>query len=173
MPSQMPRHLFRNFDVYLDVNRVNLIGQASKLKLPELKMKTEEMRNAGMHFPIKVNLGYDKSVATLSMPGLDPLVMGLFGLAIGKETLLMATSAFADEDGTHHSGVFTGWGICTGHKIDDFEAGGKKLENSWEWAFRRWKWEYDGAEIISFDPFEIRINGVSQTREIDRALLRI
>lgn len=172
MPSQLPRHLFRNFDVYLDLNKVNLIGQASKLKLPEPKEKVEEMRNSGMHFPIEIAMGYEKMDATLSMPGLDPAVLSMFGLSIGKNTFLLATAAFADEDGTYHSGVFSGWGRCKGVKFDEFEAGNKKLENGFEWTFLRWKWEYDGAEIISMDPFDVRVGGVSQTEPINRALLR-
>jgi uncharacterized protein len=168
-----PRNLQKNFDVYLGTDGINLIGQASKLRIPQIKGKVEDLRNSGMHFPIETRNGYDKMDAELHMPGLDPVMMAMFGIEIGKVDLLMATAAFVDEQtGDTHSGVFTGWGFIREAKFDDFEPGNKKADNTFTWSFHRWKWSYDGFSLEA-DPFTgLSINGVSAEAKINRALLR-
>ena len=55
------------------------------------------MRNAGMALPIEVSLGYEKMEASIKMPGFDPQVLKLWGLAPGVLVPLMVTGAAADE----------------------------------------------------------------------------
>jgi P2 family phage contractile tail tube protein len=169
MASELPRLIVQNFNVLVD--GTSYIGQASELELPELKAKTEEVRNAGMLGPVEVPMGYEKLEAKLKMTALDMGAMSLFGIAPGKRVSILASAALVDHDGTTHSLVATGWALCKMAKIDALKAGEKKSEHSWEFSYDEYTVELDGQEYMFVSPFEVRMRGRSISAGIRRAIL--
>lgn len=167
--SDLPRYIMRNCALWLD--RVSYIGQANEIELPVPKVKTEELRNAGMVMPIEVALGYEKLGMKFKMTALDPQALKLFGLKPGTVKEFMATGALVDEDGATHSAVAYIRGFMNHVKVDNWKPGDKKNENDYEVSVRYYKLEIDGNPIIEMDPFDVSIGGVSQTADIRRALL--
>jgi P2 family phage contractile tail tube protein len=168
MADNRPRYLLRNCMLYID--RTSYVGQIGDITPPVPQIKVEEMRNAGMAGPIEVNMGYEKFEWSFKMPGLDPAVMGLFGLAPGAETPFMITGAYVNEDGETHSGVVNLTGF-----IKQFDGGsltpGEVGENDYQVAVRYYKVEVDGNPIYEWDGFDFLVRGVSQYQGIRNALL--
>jgi uncharacterized protein len=146
MASEMPRYIMRNCMLWVD--KTSRIGQCHEVQLPELKMKTEEMRNAGMIRAKEINLGRDKMDCKFKEASLDPALLKLFGLAIGKHTPLMVTGALVDEDGTVHSAVAHLEGFLKSMKIDSWKPGDKKNDNDYDMAVHYFKLEIDGELIL-------------------------
>jgi len=162
-------YLLRNCNIFVD--RISKVGEASEIELPVPKVKTEELRNAGMHMPIETHMGYDKLEMAFKLTAFDPQVMRLFGLAPGVMKEFMATGALVDEDGTTHSAVAYVRGYIMEAKADNWKPGDKKTENDFKVSVRYYKLEIDGEQVIEMDPFGVTIGGVSQTDNIRRALL--
>jgi P2 family phage contractile tail tube protein len=167
--SELPKYILRDCTIFVD--RISKIGQASEMELPVPKEKVEELRNAGMVMPIEIKLGYEKLEMKFKMTAFDPHVLRLFGLKIGDTREFMVTGALVDEDGTTHSAVAYVRGFLRETKADGWKPGDKKNENDYEVSVRYYKLEIDGDPIIEMDPFDVKIGGVSQTKDIRRALL--
>lgn len=166
--SNLPRYLLRNCTLWAD--RESKLGQIGDITLPAPKVKTEEMRNAGMIKPREVNLGYEMIETGFKMPGLDPQVMKLFGLKPGSETLLMITGALVDEEGATHSAVAIVRGFMKEANNGDWKPG-EVSENEFTFAVHYYKLEIDGNVIIEMDDFDVSIGGVSQYQDIRNAML--
>jgi P2 family phage contractile tail tube protein len=166
--SDMPRYILRNSTIFVD--RVSKIGQASEITLPVPTEKMEELRNAGMVMPIDVPMGYEKPEMSFKMPGLDPQVIKLFGLAVGAEKEFMATGALAHEDGTVLNATAYIRGRLMKHDPGSWKPG-DMAENDYGIAFRYYKLEVGGETLIEMTPFEVSVGGVSQTSGIRAALL--
>ena len=91
MPSQSPRYIMRNANLFID--RENYVGQASEIGFGKLERKMEEVFNGGQEMPIEVPMGYEMPENSFKMTGFDPTVLKLFGLTIGVETEIMAVGA--------------------------------------------------------------------------------
>ncbi|MGB3044206.1 MAG: phage major tail tube protein [Xanthobacteraceae bacterium] len=166
--SDMPRYILRNCTIFAD--RVSKIGQASEITLPVPTEKVEELRNAGMVMPIDVPMGYEKPEASFKMSGFDPQVITLFGLAIGQEREYMATGALAHEDGT----IINATAYIRGRLIKNDHGSwkpGEVGENDYAITLRYYRLEVDGQTLIEMTPFDVSINGQSQTAAIRSALL--
>ena len=172
--SQFPRDIVRNFNLYFGNEPIDLIGQCSKAKIKMPKRKTEEVYNAGMWMGMEVAIGaYDKPEMDFTITGLLPEVLRYYGLQIGKTfPFLLAAVAVDESTGAVHSNQFSGFGFLKELDMDDFEAHGKKHENKFQMAPRSIKWTRDDREILYFDSFNIRVMGVDETAELNRALLR-
>lgn len=168
MASNMPGFILRNCTAWID--RVSKLGQIGDVTLPVPQAKVEEMRNAGMVMPIEVMLGYEKLEASFKMPGFDPQVLKLFGLAPGVETPLMITGAAVDEDGTTHSAVANVRGFTKQADPGNWKPG-EMAENDYQFSVRHYKLEIDGNPIFEMDAFDVKIGGVSQYAGIRKALL--
>lgn len=166
--SRQPQFILRNCNIFID--RVSQIGQASEMAIPVPAEKTEEIRNAGMVLPIEVTMGYEKLEASAKFTSFDPAILSLFGLKIGTDKEFMITGALVDEDGTTRPVV----AYLTGRIIK--QDGGKwksgdKAETDYSIVAKYYKLEIDGKPILEFTPFEVSVNGVSQTDKIRQALL--
>jgi P2 family phage contractile tail tube protein len=168
MASNQPGFILRNCTAWLD--RESKLGQFGDMTLPVPQMKVEEMRNAGMALPIEVSLGYEKLEASFKMPGLDPQVLKLFGLAPGADTPLMVTGATVDEDGTTHSAVANLRGFIKQADPGNWKPG-EMAENDYQFAVRSYKLEIDGNPIFEVDLFDVKVGGVSQYAGVRNALL--
>lgn len=166
--KHLPRYILRDCMLWTDGEMQ--LGQLGDVTLPVPTVKTEEMRNAGMGMPINVNLGYEALEFSFNMPGFDPQVLGLFGLAPGVETPFMITGATISEDGTEHSAVLTIRGKLTAGDPGSWQPG-EVAENGYTVKVNYYKLEVDGVEIYEIDPFIQRVLGVDQRAGIRRALL--
>lgn len=166
--KNMPRMLLR--DCMLWADRDSKLGQIGDITVPVPQEKVEELRNAGMPIPIEVKLGYEKMEFSFKMPGLDPQVMKLFGLAPGKQTPFMITGAFFDEDTTEHSAVLAIEGFLKKPDAGTWKPG-DMAENDYLVSVRYYKFELDGEPIFEVTPFDVKIGGQSQYEGIRRALL--
>jgi hypothetical protein len=166
--SETPGYILRNCTIFVD--RISKVGQASEMELPVPEEKVEEIRNAGMVMPIEVKLGYEKLEQGFKMTAFDPQVLKLFGLRIGDIKEFMITGALVDEDGTTHSAVAYARGFLKQAKTDTWKPG-EKNETEYMVSIRSYKLEIDGNPIFEMDAFEVKIGGVSQTKDIRSALL--
>lgn len=171
MSNSLPRYVLRNCDIFLDGQ--DQIGQAKEIALPELKKKTEDVLNAGMVMTIELDMGvYEKfDGLDVKLTSFDPAVLKLFGLAVGDIRAFMATGAYIDEDGTVHAGLLYFRGFIKSVKPDAMSVGDKKTENGFAISVRSFRLEMDGEPVLEFDPFSVKVGGVSQTDKIRRALM--
>lgn len=166
--KHLPRYLLRNCMLWADGD--SYLGQIGDITPPVPTVKTEDVRNAGMSMPIAVNLGYEALEFSFNMPGLDPDILKLFGLAPGNETPFMITGAYVDEDGTTHSAVMNIRGIMTAGDPGDMQPG-EMASHGYTIKVHYYKLEIDGDEIYEADPFDFKVGGVSQYAGIRQALL--
>ncbi len=166
--SEMPKYILRNCTIFVD--RISKVGQASEMTLPVPEETVEDIRNAGMVMPIEVKLGYEKLEMSFKMTAFDPQTLLLFGLRPGVIKEFMVTGALVDEDGTTHSAVAYVRGFLKKPEADSWKPG-EKSESDYTVSVRSYKLEIDGNPIIEMDPFEVKIGGVSQTKDIRSALL--
>lgn len=166
--SDMPNYILRNCNIFVD--RVSQVGQASEITLPVPTEKLEEIRNAGMVMPIDVPMGYEKPEAGFKLTSFDPVVIKLFGLAVGVNKEFLATGALAHEDGR----VFSATTYMVG-RLTAFDPGswspGEKAETEYSISIRKYRLEVEGNVLVEADPFDVSVGGVSQTASIRRALL--
>lgn len=165
--SQLPKYIMRNCTIFVD--RESKIGQASEITLPSPEVMTEEVRNAGMHMAIDVNLGITKPEASFKMTSFDPQVLALYGIAPGNLKDFLITGALGDEDGTVHAAQ-----CFMKAFLQKFDAGswkpGDLSEVDCALSIFSYKINVDDATIVDVNPFDVSIGGVSQTAAISRAL---
>ena len=166
--KHLPRYILRDCMLWADGNIK--LGQIGDITPPVPTVKTEEMRNAGMAKPRRVHLGYEALEFSFNMPGLDPQILKLFGLAPGVETPFMVTGAIFDEDGTAHSAVLTIRGTLTAGDPGEWQPG-ELASNGYTVNVNYYKLEIDGDEIYEADDFDFKVGGVSQYASIRQALL--
>lgn len=166
--KDLPRYILRNCTLWADGE--TKLGQIGDITPPVPTVKTEEVRNSGMAKPRRVNLGYEALEFSFNMPGFDPQVLALFGLAPGVETPFMVTGATVDEDGTTHSAVLTIRGTMTAGDPGSWQPG-EMAENGYTINVNYYKLEIDDVEIYEMDDFDFKVRGVSQYAGIRRALM--
>lgn len=157
--SNLPRFLLRNCNLMAD--RQNKLGQIGDITIPELKKKTEEMRNSGMVKPREVDMGYEVIPFSFEMPGFDPQILALAGLRPGQDSPFLITGSLVDEDGTRHSAVITVRAMVKGHGGASWKPG-EVGSNKYDCSVNYYKLEIDAEEICEVDDFDIKIRGVSQ-----------
>lgn len=162
------RYLLRNCDIFVD--RVDKIGQASEITIPELRVKTDVVRNAGMVKERDVALGYEKLEMSFNMTAFDPQTLKLWGLVPGVEKEFMATGALVDEDGTVHSAVCYMRGFLREVRAGSWKPG-ELASTEYAVSVHYCKLDIDGNNIIEIDDFGVSVGGQSQTDAIKRALL--
>jgi len=163
-----PAYILRNCAFFAD-NDVK-VGQVSEMEIPMPKEKTDKIRNAGMIKDRTIGMGYELDELTFKMTGMDPASHILMTGKPGEEKTYMATGALVDEDGTVHSAVFT----VRGRMIEVGNVTwkpGDKSDSEFKVTPHYAKLEIDGAPIFEIDDFNYSVNGVSQTGDINAALL--
>jgi hypothetical protein len=85
----IPRVL-RNFSAF--VNGLGYLGRVTECELPDLKVKTEDHRGAGMDAPVEIDMGMEVLTAKLTFAEYIPDVMKQFG-NLGSETRIQIRGA--------------------------------------------------------------------------------
>lgn len=73
----LPRVL-KGFSVSIDGR--GYVGRSETVKLPDLAVKSEEFRGAGMDAPVDLDMGMEKLDIQITLAEYDPNVIKLFGL---------------------------------------------------------------------------------------------
>lgn len=166
MAKAMPGRIIRDWTIYVD--RVNEIGQVAEMKIPKLERKTEEVFNAGMIAPMDVPVGFEKPESSFKMTSFDPRVLSLFGLKVGDEREFMGVAEAKDDDGTAYAVVSYWRGFIKMVEPDDLKRGDLPT-TAYELSWRYWKLEENGQPIFEFEPFDMKVGGVSQSSGVRRA----
>lgn len=103
------------------------------------------------------------------MPGFDPQIMKLFGLAPGVEKQFLVTGALADEDGTMHSAVLTMYGRLKTANGGTWKPGEERERPSV--LGQSLQARVDGDPILEIDDFDVIVGGTSTQTAIRNALL--
>lgn len=158
--KELPAYILRNCALWFD--RDSKLGQASTITVPKPKVKTEELRNAGMIKPRRVHLGFELLDFSFKMTALDPATIRRFGLSPGVETEILATAALVDEDTTApHSAALYMRGTIIGLDGDDW-ATGTLVNHEFQMDVPYYKLEIDGQPIYEITDFDMLVNGQSQ-----------
>ncbi|SMF84694.1 phage major tail tube protein [Pseudobacteriovorax antillogorgiicola] len=88
---------FKNFEV--SITGTSFRNICEEMSLPELTLKTEEWRGAGMDAPIEIDVGMEKLESTLKFPSLNKEVFLLYGLQLGGSAGIIATGALQGQAG--------------------------------------------------------------------------
>ncbi|CAG9297575.1 phage major tail tube protein [Celerinatantimonas diazotrophica] len=91
-------HLLKSWAVWVD--GVGKAGNCKDYTPPVLEVKTVDFSAGDMDMPIPVDDGMNPMETSLSIYGLDPNIMPLFGFQTGKNTSLSVRSVFTDAQGT-------------------------------------------------------------------------
>ena len=166
--SDLPRFILRNATCWVD--RVSQLGQMSEATIPLPKVKSDEVRNAGMIAPSKVDLGREIDDLTLNFTSFDPQVLAMCGLRPGVEKEYMITGAHVDETGVTHSTVCYIRGRMSELSPEAW-APGEKSDITATIPIEYFKLEQDGTEIYELTKFQYSVNGVPQYGDIRNALL--
>lgn len=166
--SDLPRMILRDATCWVD--RVSQLGQMSEATIPLPKVKTDDMRNAGMIKARDVSMGFELDKLALKFTSFDPQVMAMSGLKPGVEKEYMITGAHVDETGVTHSTVCYIRGRMMEPNADAWTPG-EKSENDFSIAIDYMKIEQDGTPIYEIDDFDYKVKGVSQIGDIRNALL--
>ena len=89
--------LQKNFNVR--INGLSYSGLATEVKLPDLKIKTEEYLAAGMDGPIPIDMGLEKLEAELTLSEFSSDIAAMFGLRIGAPQVIIVSGQQQDNLG--------------------------------------------------------------------------
>lgn len=167
--KKTPAYLFRNMDVTIAGD--DKIGQVSQFDEPDIKLKMEKIWNAGMIKERECSMGLEVEKTKFKMTAYDPATLRLFGIGVGNVVELVLSKALADEDGTWHSATVTVRGRMAMLKLGKLE-NGKKTDTEYEFTTDYLHIMIDGIDILEVDDFSLKIGGVDQYAEQNRALGR-
>lgn len=168
--KRIPSYIFRNMDIV--VGGDDKIGQVAEFKTPDVKQKTEKIRNSGMIKERHVALGYEVGDCSFKMTAYDSATLGTFGIGIGADTELVMFGYYADEDGTDHSVVTIVRGKMTEIK-GETHTPGKLSHYEYMFSVNYLNVEFDGAPVLEIDDFTLKIKGVDLLAGQNRALGRV
>lgn len=158
-------------DCALWFNQDVKVGQATKMTLPPMKVKTETFRNAGMATERKARYGYVRENAKFSNLGFDPQILRGFNIMPGRNDELMITGALVDEDGVVNNATCYMRGFTEELNLAEWASGQKVDAIDSEFAWDYCKLEVAGTVLLEADDFDLAVNGESQYGAIRAALL--
>ncbi|MCJ9428539.1 phage major tail tube protein [Kordiimonas marina] len=162
-------HILKNFNAF--VKGVGYAGIADEAKVPDLAIKTEDYRGAGMGGDMEIDQGMDKMDMEVTMSGREPGVLEYFGLANGASAGIRLVGAEQAPDGSVRKCEYEGEGILK--KVDGptLKAGAKGPVK-FTLNCRHYKETIDGKVIVEIDIIAgtRKINGVDQNAAINQAI---
>lgn len=166
----MIKDVMKNVDLYVDGNLY--LGKCESVEPPKLNLLTEEYRG-GLDAPVEIDMGLEKLESTVSLFGLDPDLLALWGVRDGSNAPLVFRAAQEDEDGTVKAVRMDIRGRVKGIDYGTWKTG-ERVPNKIMVAVRYYKLEIEGRTIHEVDAENyIRIvNGKDQLAAIRAALGR-
>lgn len=165
----MPKNL-KNFNVFVD--GVTYIGVAEKVKLPDLKRKTEDLRAAGMNGPVKVDVGQEGMTCEHEYAGFVSEMFKTWGIAKVDGTMLRFAGALQQDDNAAVTAVEI---IMRGRHSETTmpEAeGGKKGSFKVKTELSYFKYTENGTTLVEIDLVNMIevVGGVDRMAEQRRAI---
>ena len=154
----MLKDVMRNVVAFVD--GVHYAGQCSQVTLPELKIKTEEMRGGGMDAPIEMDMGMEALRATLQFLSVPTDVMALLGK---PDIPLTIRGGLISHDGSVKGATAQLRGKFVEQIPGNWQAG-SNASFSAVFAASYYKLTVEGREVYEIDIERMvrRINGVDQ-----------
>lgn len=152
-------HILKNYDLYIDGE--GLSGRVDEAELPEIKLKMEEHRAAGMDGSIEVDMGMETLTAKLTLSEYVASVMSKFATRGTRFTL--RGSAVRDRANTRQAHKVTFSGAIKTITPGTWKAGDKATMEL-ELTLDYYRWETNGAEMWEIDVENMirSIGGVDQ-----------
>lgn len=162
----LPRTI-RNFNAFVD--GFSYFGLATEAKLPQPKIQTEAMRNAGMDGAVGQDVGMEALSAEVTFAEHRPELLGLLGTT-GKR-LVLRPAQVAPDGSTADTIIATIGGLIVGAESGDLKPGANATLKLL-WDVRYYRLEMNGAEVyeIDFVAGIRRVAGVDQLAAMRRAM---
>jgi P2 family phage contractile tail tube protein len=150
--------VIKNFNVTVD--GVGYAGRAESVKLPELKIKTEEHRTGGMDIPVDLDMGMEKLELQFTLSEHAASVFRQFGIFSGNGVALQFRAAKSD-DFTVEPYVINCSGMYTVQNPGTIKVGDKTPFEA-TLNLRVYQLLLNGTELVYIDAENMirRINGV-------------
>lgn len=147
-------------------------GRVNELMLPKLTQKMMEFNAGGLGATLDVPTGHlEKLESEVTLNGVDPDAIKLFGVTLGNEVPLVFRGATQSDDGSKGAVVVTQRGVIRELDWGTWQVG---ENNSLKLALtlHYYRYEYDGSTLIEIDPINYKavINGVDQLAEMRDSL---
>ena len=167
----LPRKL-KNQNLFND--GTSYVGQIASVTLPKLGRKMEGWRGGGMNGPVKTDFGLSDDGIQLewTLGGLDPIVLGQFGITNASGVQLRFAGAYQRDDTAEISAVEV---VVRGRHelIDPGESKtGEDTEHSVTTTCTYYKLTIDGQVVIEIDLLNMveKVNGQDRLAEQRRAI---
>ena len=154
----------------LFIDNIGYAGNVDTLQLPNLTLKTEEHRGAGMDAPIEIDMGMEKMEASFTLSGYDETALSCFGENAGERTFTIR-GALRKLSGEVVSVVAKMNGLVKTLENGEWKPGEKATLNL-TLAVTYYEYTHGGRTIHNVDPANMQriINGTDQLSAIRSAL---
>ena len=177
MAEQRIADVLRN--VTFSVDARGYAGRAESVRLPRLRVKTEDYRAGGMDVPVRIDMGIEPLEATIVSRAVDADLLRSWGILAGAQTQITVRGALVSESGAttavvaHLRGqiVECDMGGGGGGGGGDWQAG-DTASLSMMMAVRYYRLDHGGVTVIEIDAERMvrRIGAVDQLAEQRKAL---
>lgn len=136
------------------------VGNVEQFKLPELNLKTQEFRAAGMDAPISLDMGMEKLSVTFNLTKKCADIMKLFGGKEGIDIPLTARGGLESRDGTVTPFIASMRGEIVSIKSGEWKPG-EPATDEYTVDLTYYKYEQDGAVLHEIDVLNMKriVNG--------------
>ena len=166
----MIKDILTGLNAYVDGR--GYMGRVNELVLPKLTPKMREYTAGGLSATIDVPTGeIEKLESEVTLTGVDPDVIGLFGVTMGNATSLVFRGSTQSEDGSKGEVKVFQRGMIKELDWGSWKPGedsNLKLATTLQY----YRYEYNGRVLIEADPinYKLIVNGVDQLAEMRQAL---
>ncbi|MCK9241606.1 phage major tail tube protein [Desulfocurvus sp.] len=161
-------NILRQWALFVDGR--GYVGNVEQLKLPELTLKTEEFRAAGMDAPVSVDMGMEKLETTFTLTKKCADMLKLFGGREGGEVPLTARGGLESADGTVTPVIVSMRGRIVSVKPGEWKAG-ERPTDEYTVTLVYYKYEQGGEVLHEIDVLGMKriVGGVDRLEEHRRA----
>ncbi|AHF89512.1 hypothetical protein OPIT5_03745 [Opitutaceae bacterium TAV5] len=158
-------NILKNFNLF--VESVGYAGNIDEMQLPNLTLKTEEYRAAGMDAPLDIDQGMEKLEASGTLSKVDEGILATFGKSIN----LTARGALQSLGDTVTAVEVKMTGLVKAHEHGAWKPG-EKATVKFTATLSYYKYTQGGRVVHEIDVPNMKriVNGVDQLAEQRRAL---
>ena len=160
----------RNFSLHVD--NVGFAGYVTKAKLPDISVKTEDHKGAGMEVNRKLDHGIEDLELTFNSADFSDFLRNNTGILNNSETAIILRGALSD-DSSNVAKAVRGDAKGTIIKVESAEwEPGTKTDDTYTMSLKYWKLVVDGSVTCEIDTDRLIriIGGVDQMAGIRGAI---
>lgn len=149
-------------------------GMASSVTVPKLEAITREFGAAGMSAQVEMRMArHEKLTASIQFEGIDPSLIGLFDIGMGRDIGFTCKGSTQDNDGTVHAHAIKMRGFVKALDEGEWKEG-EDAPLKLDLALSYYKREHDGRVLVEADPINMIfiVNGVDQLAQHRRNIGR-